>query len=91
MIHLLYRLLPTDTINGFFQKKNLSLDLGLSDPDPSLGVVAIAVEPKEGVEEGGRAAGWVVAEVVRAAGWVASPGAPNLGHAPRLGAVAITA
>jgi hypothetical protein len=32
--------------------------------------VVIAVEPKEGIEEGGHAAGWVIAEVVRAAGWV---------------------
>jgi hypothetical protein len=38
--------LPTDTTNGFFKiKKNLSPDLGLSDPDPGLGVVAIVVEP----------------------------------------------
>jgi hypothetical protein len=44
MIYLLCRLLPTDTTNGFSKKKNLSLDLGPSDPDPGLGVVAIAVE-----------------------------------------------
>jgi hypothetical protein len=29
----------------FQNKKNLSPDLGLSDPDPGLGVVAIVVEP----------------------------------------------
>jgi hypothetical protein len=46
MIHLLCRLLPTDTTNGFFKiKKNPSPDLGPSDPDLGLGVVAIAVEP----------------------------------------------
>jgi hypothetical protein len=46
MIHLLCRLLPTDTTNGFSKiKKNLSPDLGPSDPDPGLGVVAITVEP----------------------------------------------
>jgi hypothetical protein len=46
MIHLLCRLLPTDTTNGFSKiKKNLSPDLGPSDPDPGLGVAAIAVEP----------------------------------------------
>jgi hypothetical protein len=45
MIHLLCRLLPTDTTNGIFKiKKNMSPDLGPSDPDPGLGVVAIAVE-----------------------------------------------
>jgi hypothetical protein len=46
MIHLLYRLLPIDTTNRFSKiKKNPSPDLGPSDPDPGLGVVAIAVEP----------------------------------------------
>jgi hypothetical protein len=46
MIHLLCQMLPTDTKNEFFKiKKNLSPDLGPSDPDPGLGVVAIAVEP----------------------------------------------
>jgi hypothetical protein len=91
MIHLLYQLLPTDTTNEFSKIKNLSLDLGSSDPDPSLGVVAIAVELKEGIEEGGHAAGWVVAEVVRAAGWVVPSGVPGLGPAPHLGAVTIAA
>jgi hypothetical protein len=69
----------------------MSPDLGPSDLDPSLRVVAIAVEPKEGVEEGGRATGWVIAEVVRATGWVMPPGAPGLGLAPHLGAIAIAA
>jgi hypothetical protein len=36
--------------------------------DPGLGVMAITVELKEGIKEGGRAVGWVVAEVVRASG-----------------------
>jgi hypothetical protein len=47
MIHLLCRLLPTDTINGFSKiKKKPSPDLRPSDLDPGLGVVAIAVEPR---------------------------------------------
>jgi hypothetical protein len=46
MIHLLCRLLSTDTTNGFSKiKKNPSPDLVPSDPDPGLGVMAIAVEP----------------------------------------------
>jgi hypothetical protein len=46
MIQLLCRLLPTDTTNGFSEiKKNPNPDLGPSDPDPGLGVMAIAVEP----------------------------------------------
>jgi hypothetical protein len=61
MIYLLCRQQATDTTNGFSKIKNLS-------PDLILKVVAITIEPKEGIEEGGRAAGWVVAEVVRAAG-----------------------
>jgi hypothetical protein len=75
----------------FQNKKNLSPNLGPSDLDPGLGVVAIAVEPKKAIEEGGRATGWVVVEVVRTAGWVAPSGAPDLALAPHLGVVTIAA
>jgi hypothetical protein len=49
MIYLLCRLLPTDTTNKFFKIKKSE---------------AITVEPKEGIEEGGHTARWVIAEVV---------------------------
>jgi hypothetical protein len=74
-----------------FPKKNLSPNLGPSDLDPVLRFMAIAVEPKEGVEEGGHTAEWVITEVVHATGWVVPLGAPDLGPTPRLGVVAITA